>query len=600
MFLESGNVVYYHPLDDLVEQTKAHTWTGWFSSDFVPGVINSGITSVPSTGAMRIFSTTPYDSFIGSSGIACAFWASGFLGGDTEGRSVKIGHAGGGSQDTRDALMLEKVAGSSDNFITLSIVGFTLRSRTWTSPPDNNTDWNFFVLHFEYESSGWRHRVSVNGSGWADLGVDTNGTGFIYSNAGIEIDDDPSSPKIPLDEVILWKDNDLFTDQELSNLYELANTFNSTMDQYTDTFGTPANSGADLFIHGNTQESGNFSLYIPGQKEAKSASLFMFGFDPNFSDDMTLFEEGHQSTSGNFDQYITGLDVSSGNATLYTLGAPLITSSGDLYIKGPLLASGNITQTMTGHETVSGNFSLFMQGREPDFSAFVGVVDNNPSGTASLFAHGVPFGESTTFYTNDTATLFIKDTGEDRAANSSWSSFVRTEDPILSGFSGTWSSFVRVGNTVNDNIGLYINSHASGENPRGILVSGSFGMFVEGLSTSAGDESLLDNGYFADSLESSAFTKVHLGLSGSTSFYVSGSIAVVPPSATLDLSIFGVLGMPSNSGNLFIPGLDSVNDNYSLFIFGIQGLPSGNAPLYIQVTDIGSLTQETSLYSHGF
>lgn len=641
-FLSNEYVLYYHPLDDFIEFTENLAWssTGGDDADILSTLLTSGIRTAAGDSVYQMVYPpgTPYDTLFNASGTTCAMWVSGFLGGDSDDRQISIGIANN-SNSFRDGFTLTKTTSSSGfridgTFFTI------LKTKNWIPPPSNDSGWHFFILDLRYETSGWRHRVSLDGNEWINLGVNDH-TGVFSANPrpSIKIFDHVTGPKIVLDEVILWGDNDLFTNDELSNLYELFNTYNTTMDQYINTFGTPANSGIDLFIHGYEQTSGNIFLYIPGQYEIKSIDLFIEGFiqisgnvglyisgtppiasssidlyiiaPTPINDNINLytvgplstsgnadnFIQGHQISSDNIDQYIQGYQTTSGNIDLYISGIPAISSSINLYIVGPLQISGNINDFIIGHLPISGNFSLFIQN-SLEINAFVSVVDNNPSNNFSLSIHGVPSGESTTFYINNTITFFIDGTGGnvelDRPA------FAKVVDATSIPYSDIWQSFVKGGNTANDNIDLYINSHASGDTPHGILIINSFTTFINGQATQDGDEGLLSNGYFAINLETSSFAKVHLGLNDTFNLYVSGEIPIIPPSATLNLFTFGILDVTSGSYTLYIPSKESINDNYNLFIFGIQGIESGNLPLYLEVTNIGLFNQEINLYSHGF
>lgn len=640
MLLYDASIIFYHPLDDLVESTESLTWTNEGSRfQFVPGVLTSGLQtkSGESNGELYYASGPPYDSLSQVSGITCAVWVSGFLGGDSDSREIGIGTFT--STSLRNGAGLYKGA-SSGSFSTISRINDVWKFRTWTPSPSSDTDWHLFIVDTRYETSGWRHRVSLDGSSWIDLGVDDRiSSPNNAANPYLYINDHVTGPKIVIDETVLWGGNDLFTNQELLNLYALYNTYNTTMDQYTNIFGTPANSGVDCFIHGKIPTSGNTSLYIPGQKEVQSINLFTEGFVQNsgnidlyisgtppiisssidlyivaptpVSGDVDLyisgplsisgnidhFIDGHQLSSGNVEQYLQGYSVASGNTDLYMFGVPWATIS--LYTIGPVLVNDNVDHFTVGHLPISGNFTLFTKsGLEVD--AFVAVSDNNPSGDLDLFTHGVPSGESTTFYSNDTITLFINDSGENATVDSDWLAFTRVADAISDSYSGTWQSFVRGGNVVNDNIDLYINSHASGESPRGISTTGLLTTFINGRATQEGDESLLSDGYSVIDSEFSGFAKIHLGLSGTLNLYTSGSIPIIQPSAILNLSIFGILDTTSGSCTLYAPSQESINGNIDSFIFGVQGLQSGNCLLYLEVTDIGLFNQTNDLYTHGF
>lgn len=636
--LDYPNVKYYLPSDDLVEYTQNIPWTG-DNVQFAPSILVSGITAVATTSTMKHV-ISPYTSPLAAREFTCCLWTSGFFASDNEFRRIEIGYANSSDQ-FRDGLWLSKGNTSSDFQIQIESAN-TRVSHPWTPAPPNNTGWHFTVLDGRYETSGWRARVSLDGSGWIDLGVDSN-TAVPTDDARVKVLLIRASTEVAVyyDEVVLWTENDLFTDQELSNLYELYNTHGTTMDQYTSTFGTLVTDNIDCFIQGGKQIAGNISLYIPGQKETKSIDLFNEGsiqissnIDLYMSGSPTItsgsidlylkvitpindnislytagpspisgnvdnFIQGNQILSDNIDQYIRGHGTTSSNINLYVSGIPSLSSSIDLYITGPIRVSGSFDDFIEGHLSASGNFSLFMRSGL-DIDAFVAVVDNNPSNTVDLFVHGIPSGASPSFYINNTITLFIHNDGSNVEFQSIWSAFIRIDDAIPVSSSDTWQSFLRGGNTTNNDIDLYINSHASGEAPHGILTSGLFTTFIDGKSTQDGDEGLLSEGYLIKSFEVLGFTKVHLGVSGISNLYVSGDMAIIPPSATLDLFVFGIIDIASGSHDLYISGKELVSGSYDLFVFGIQGAESGNIPLYIQVTTLGSFNTEFDLYTHGF
>jgi len=135
---------------------------------------------------------------------------------------------------------------------------------------------HFAVIDVEKEGTDWRFRISFNGEDWQDLGTDTydftpdsNVIGLIHTS------DSSSASSFRIDEVVVWKDAELFTSTELSNLYELANTYGLPMQEYTNVFSFPelpgplesivaCNVSADLFIHGRTSHFASGSLFIQG------------------------------------------------------------------------------------------------------------------------------------------------------------------------------------------------------------------------------------------------------------------------------------------------------------------------------------------------
>lgn len=543
-------VKYYHPVDDNVEFTKNLAWTP-AGVDFVPSLFTSGIQPI---NVLAKLSLDGYDDLSATSGFTMATWASGFLGNDGSGRGIYAGFSDA-SANKRNTIRIFK----QHPIIRTSInIEGAQSNRDWSPAPPSDDDWHFFVADARYETSGWRHRVSLDGSDWVDLGVDSQtsvpGTD---ERAYVESLLSTSGAPFVVDEIVLWGSNNLFTSQELSNLYELGNTHNKTMDQYLSIFA-PIFSIASLYIKGSVESSGNTNSYTLGHK------------------------------------------LVSGIADLYLLSTPLASFSGNLYIAGPIPISDNFDSSITGHLPVSGESTLFIQGRLQDTDAFVSVADNNPSDNFTLFTHGVPSGDSTTFYTNESATLFISDNGDVTDVNSSWPAFTRVADAITASGSGVWSSFVRVGNVVDNNINLYINGHAPGDNVHGPLVSDSFDIFINGLATQDGDEGLLSDGYSVANEETLSFVRIYDGLNDTANLYISGEIPIIPPSASSDLFIFGISGIESGSSTLHIHGNAPTSGTFDLFVLGISGVESGSFTLYLQVTNVGLFNSENTLFSHGF
>ncbi len=597
--IRSSGVLFYHPLDSDTEYTQSVDWVRSANGTFDTGIVVSGFTQAGATDVdITGVVASGYDDLENYDHFTVAFWASGLYGGVIRDDRLKIGF---GSADVSDGNGIQCYLSEVGVAAYIRLYKRGLSSGLKQIPIIPTTDgWHLTIVDISLQGSTFQHLVSINGSGWQNVGSGGNADlPDTDTKCLIQIELESTSNNIILDEVAVWAGQDTFTDDELSNLYELVNTYSQPMSQYSSIFGTPVNSGVDCFINGHMQTSGNASLYIPGQVEAKSADLFIL-VNSSSSGSIDSFMHGHQVSSGNVDQHIHGYLTTSGNASLYVSGIPAISASSNLYIAGPLLSSGSVDDFIWGHLPISGSSTLFMKGLPPRFDAFVSVVENNPSDTVDLFIHGVPSGSPNIFYSNKSATLFIEDTGEDKTFGSSWSAFTRVADAITASGSGVWQSFLRGGNTANNNIDLYIGGHASGDTPHGPLVSGSMYSFINGQSTQGGEEGLLFDGYSVSNIEAPAFAKVHLGLTDTLNLYISGEIVAVPPSATLDLFTFGILGTMSGSCTSYVFGQDIVDDNFDLFILGIQDTESNDATLYIEVTDVGLLNQSGILYAHGF
>jgi hypothetical protein len=600
--LHDENVIFYHPLDDFTEYTKGLDWSSYDgNSSFVPGILTSGIQLDPGNSFDRIvYPASTYDSIASASGFTTAMWVSGFLTSDTIQRLVSVGMASdGGVPADKDSAILYKIA-TTTGFNTAARLDGTFGSQAWTPPPSNDTDWHLFIIDIRYEGTGWRHRVSLDGADWLDLGVDAHG-GNVTSSVSRPIIriDDSTTATIVLDEVVFWGGNDLFTSQELSNLYELYNTYNATMNQYTSTFGTPTSGNTDCFIEGHTPVSGNISLYMLSQTEKGSVDLFL-SVSEAATDNVNLFINGYTFASGITDHHIHGHLPASGDIDMVITASVGVSGSSTLYTQGPTPSSGDTSDFIWGHLPISGDSDFFIQGSFPRFDAFVATAANNPSNILDLFVNGVPSGASTIFYTNDSVSLFIIDRGIDTTVGSEWTAFTRVADSIATSGSGVWSSFVKGGNTSNKNSNLYIGGHASGDAPHGISITLSGTLFINGQSFYPGDEGLLDEGYLVDNTEIPSFAKVHSGVVDTTNLYTSGGITVVSASSTLDLFTFGVLGIPSGAFDSYTLGHVVSSGNCGLFVLGIQGIPTDTTTLYIEVTDIGLFNRSNTLYSHGF
>lgn len=562
-FLSNNNVRYYHPLDNFTEFTENLVWAEGTGGDlqFVSSILVSGIEPVIVQPKIELsIGSGEYTDLTSVSGFTCAVWISGLLRPIAATSYISIGFGLVDDNFNTNAVLVSKNPGSG-NFTIDSVLEGNVHEIDWLPMPPEDDDWHFFVADIRFETSGWRHRISLDGSDWLDLGVDTETLIPTPDTVARIVFNTDASPETIYDEVILWGDNDLFTDNELSNLYQLFNTHGTTMDQYIATFGTPANSGVNLFTEGNIQTSGDVFLYVPGQVEKKSLDLFINSFEP----------------FNNMDLYISGIATPTSSLNLFTLGFIEI--------------NNNIDHIIMGFQSISGDFPLFIKGVSPDIDVFVGVVSNNPSDDLELIIHG---GASGTSFTNKTTTLFINNSPEDISVDSAFSAFIKIADSTLTPASGIWQSFVKNNNVINNDIDLRIDGHASGSDPNGLLVTSSLDIFIEG----AGE--LLSDGFFVSSIETLAFTKVHSGINNTSDLFVSGKIPVIPPSATIDLFIFGVLGIISGSHTLFIPSNELIDNTNNLFIFGVQGIESNNMLLFVEVTTLDLLDQEFNLYTHGF
>lgn len=638
--IRNNNVIYYHPLDSFTEYTHGIDWIG---DPLIPGIVGPsgmGLTTVGTASIITFDSIFQYPTVNGVEHFASAFWTSGLF---TDSKQGEVYIDFGVSYTSRyNSLgIIRTPANSFVPQVFVEMVGQTGVLPIPSYPIDNGI--HFVVIDIQYQpaSSGWRQNISIDGSGWQNLGIDNvNATPLLHDQFRIEYVTGTPTGMI-VDEVVTWSGHTTFTNQELSNLYELHNTYNQTMNEYSAFFPSTINNSIDHFTHGKQQISDNISLYIPGQKDVKSTDFFIEGYIQNINNidlyisgsprtssssiDMYLkviapssggtdlyisgpmsnnnnidhFIYGKQISSNDISQYIHGEQSNTGNISLSIAGAIASSSLFNLYIMGPLQSANSLNDIITGHASQSGNMPFFMRSGL-DIYGFIAVSDNSPSGTTDLFIHGIPTGPTSSFYINDTSTLFISNDGSAVESQSILSAFMKVDNPILIPSSGIWQSFLKGGNSANNDISMYMNSHASGENPFGTSANDSFDLFIDGQSIQTGDQGLLSNGYFVKSVNVTSFAKVHLGTNHSADFYVSGAINTVFPSRMSSLYIFGISGIVTDSRMMYAKGKELVNNNNDMSIFGIQGISSGVIPLYMQVTTLGSFNISLDFYTHGF
>lgn len=129
---------------------------------------------------------------------------------------------------------------------------------------------HFVVLDFvNTGGSNWGLSTSVNGSGWVDQGEQDAGTASILGDSG-------STPSIMasgtdnydswVDEVVVWGGSGIsqLDSTELDNLYELKNTYEDVMPNYTSYFGIAVTGSCNLFVEGIGPVTDSLDLILTG------------------------------------------------------------------------------------------------------------------------------------------------------------------------------------------------------------------------------------------------------------------------------------------------------------------------------------------------
>lgn len=588
--LQENNAIYYHPLDDQTEFLKTDTWSTLVSNVlFTDGIITSGLTRNNITTGVSFeeaLSNGPYSDIDTATSITTCFWASGFYGSSSSFKTITIG--------------LEDNAGLQNNILSIQktnadVINVKLKLRNTTSivntpsiVPSTN-DWHFVVIEGRRESSNWRLRVSFNGSGWQDLGtMSLNAAPSANTRLIIDLAD-TSSTKFVIDEIAFWKDTNLFTSQELSNLYELTNTHSATMDQYTSIFPTPINKSLDLFLS-NKQSNKSLDLFIASSFNTnKNFNLFINAI--GFTSNNTSLFLNNTKVENSIDLFTNAVFKINNNINLFTNSSIVLNNNIDLFVNNQQF-NNNIDIFTTAFDKITNSTTLFVRGiLFISTPVFVNVSDNIVNHDISLFVHAVASGSPSNIkFINNGLSLFTINDGSNKTSTDIWNIFVKTDPSPLTLLS-TWNVLVGGGNQINDKLTLCTKGHI-GSDVLGIEINNDISYIIQG----AGD--LISDGFVVLSSIQQCFIGTQNGLSNNIDFYISGFIF---PSNILDLYLFGITNNINYNASLFVIGNSLLNiDELNLYTTGILGTINNNVTLFLNTTDIGNINIDNSLYTHGF
>ena len=236
--LQHDKVLYYHPLDDAVEATKSLTWSGpGGGADFAAGKVDDAVrtASSPSQARLTYLPASAYGNLSGSTHFACAFWVSGLFAPDSNSRQVEVGF--GNSDDINGLRNGLKLRNTSSATCYATWTGLSTAKVVTSEPSDGG--WHFVVLDLALEAT-WRLRTSFDGAPFTDEGLYSSGlVPDSDSRAFVQAIRASGAPEVRLDEVAIWSGHDLFTNEELVNLYDLGATFGDGLDKYDENFGAP-------------------------------------------------------------------------------------------------------------------------------------------------------------------------------------------------------------------------------------------------------------------------------------------------------------------------------------------------------------------------
>lgn len=238
--LQPDKLKWYHPLNTKTD-SNGLLWnvaTNPFNfvdiEGFVVGQVGNAIESVV-TPPHSILSrpVADYPSLDGSSDVTVAMWlnppssgAYDFLCGWMDVTNVRFQQIGiessGGALSFRNGV---------DGNPELTFSGLTITRNVWS----------LVMLNLHHDGSDWEARKSINGAPWSAPVAPTSGSAaarlpFTGTSEFAFIHLVIAAAGGLIDEVAIWDDATLFTNQEISNMYDLGNVLGEGFDQYTNQF----------------------------------------------------------------------------------------------------------------------------------------------------------------------------------------------------------------------------------------------------------------------------------------------------------------------------------------------------------------------------
>jgi len=170
-----------------------------------------------------------YPSTIGDTRVAVALWAKGL----TDGSSTVKAERGYSVTMTSTTIALGGTTATWNDAGIASVM----------SAMNDGSD-HLLVLDFENSGTDWTLNTSVDGAAWVDQGTQNTGSQAVTtSDTSPEASLTDPEPGQWIDELVMWSGDkaafDIFTSDELANLYDLADTFGDTMDKYGDNYSAP-------------------------------------------------------------------------------------------------------------------------------------------------------------------------------------------------------------------------------------------------------------------------------------------------------------------------------------------------------------------------
>jgi len=263
----------------------------------------------------------------------------------------------------------------------------------------NDGDDHFLILDFENTGgTNWNLSTSIDGATWVEHSGQASGsrdTSPLELSPGIGISSGVAGQWY--DELVLWGGDkstfSRFADEEIEKVYNLANKFNISMDNYgIDSFDS--SDSIDLFVKAPEISTDNTDLFIKATDTVSSSADLRLYYPSFHLDDIAMFISGPVELSGSLPLYVDGVQVN---------------ASCDLFIDGSILHSGILDLVTDGDYIVYDSTNLFITGFEESttvarsFDWLLKTTDYNPqiigtlenSNTVNIQIWDVTDGENT-------------------------------------------------------------------------------------------------------------------------------------------------------------------------------------------------------------
>jgi len=280
--LYPDNIVFYHPFTSGgIEYTKSASWSGYLDSISYTeeGLIGSGVIAAPlwNDGTLLFERGNLYAGVSGTTSMTMMVWTSGSF------NNYTLYGAGWGNYNNFYNGLRCYVDASNNLRLQYWVNGSGPTLFTTSGPYADTSGWTLLIGRISFDGTDISGDLSINGSGWKNVGTLSESTYPTGTDSHLRMYHyhKYSTQQYPADEVVLWRNIPKFTNDQLSELYELGDS-RKQLSQYPSNEinlyigGIPANDTEEttLFVCGKECSSGLCDLSINGIRSIGSHLLY--------------------------------------------------------------------------------------------------------------------------------------------------------------------------------------------------------------------------------------------------------------------------------------------------------------------------------------